>query len=348
MMQIGIVSIYDKYNKHNGIFDPNSYFHGENLEYPSLLLKERLSQMGMDLNTLDMRPLDVFKAIIFIDMPTPNALPEGVTLAKLREMGKKLYLIMCESKQTKPDNFDKNNHKYFDKIFTWFDPYVDSRRYIKYNLPNKIPKDFSIDRGARRKLCAMIAGNHRSNDPNELYSERIKAIRWFEHNRPKDFDLYGRGWDSEIFRRPSISLPVKLLCLFKPFRIKLDKEYYPSYKGEVISKRDTFSRYKFSICHENAKNVPGYVSEKLFDALFAGTVPVYWGAPNIKDLAPADIFIDMRDFGSFEKLYAYLKSMTNDKYEAYLNSIEEYINGGGIRPFSAENYVSIIIKECFS
>jgi len=35
-------------------------------------------------------------------------------------------------------------------------------------------------------------------------------------------------------------------------------------------------QFLFNICAENA-SVPGYVTEKLFDALAAGTIPVYWG-----------------------------------------------------------------------
>lgn len=36
-------------------------------------------------------------------------------------------------------------------------------------------------------------------------------------------------------------------------------------------------RYKFTIAFEN-QSYPGYVTEKIADALMAGTVPIYWGA----------------------------------------------------------------------
>ena len=47
----------------------------------------------------------------------------------------------------------------------------------------------------KEKLCCMIAGNKVKSGKNELYSERKKAIRWFEKNFPKEFDLFGMGWD---------------------------------------------------------------------------------------------------------------------------------------------------------
>jgi hypothetical protein len=38
-------------------------------------------------------------------------------------------------------------------------------------------------------------------------------------------------------------------------------------------------QFLFNICAENAC-VEGYVTEKLFEALEAGTIPIYWGDPN--------------------------------------------------------------------
>lgn len=40
-------------------------------------------------------------------------------------------------------------------------------------------------------------------------------------------------------------------------------------------------KYKFMICFEN-KNVPNYFTEKLINAYYGGTIPIYWGCPNVK------------------------------------------------------------------
>jgi len=45
------------------------------------------------------------------------------------------------------------------------------------------------------------------------------------------------------------------------------------------NKRDFISQYKFNICPENSDE-PGYVTEKLFQAIEAGCIPIYWGAGN--------------------------------------------------------------------
>jgi len=42
------------------------------------------------------------------------------------------------------------------------------------------------------------------------------------------------------------------------------------------AKYDLLSQYKFNLCFENSL-AEGYVTEKLFQALIAGTIPIYWG-----------------------------------------------------------------------
>ena len=44
-------------------------------------------------------------------------------------------------------------------------------------------------------MCTLINSNLRSNNKNELYSYRLKIIKWFEKYHLEDFDLYGYGWD---------------------------------------------------------------------------------------------------------------------------------------------------------
>eukprot|EP00262_Sarcandra_glabra_P012064 TRINITY_DN3022_c0_g1_i1.p1 TRINITY_DN3022_c0_g1~~TRINITY_DN3022_c0_g1_i1.p1 ORF type:complete len:524 (-),score=91.99 TRINITY_DN3022_c0_g1_i1:418-1989(-) len=53
-----------------------------------------------------------------------------------------------------------------------------------------------------------------------------------------------------------------------------------------VEKVETLKRYKFSLAFENS-NEEDYVTEKFFQSLVAGTVPVVVGAPNIQEFAPA-------------------------------------------------------------
>ncbi|CAM8971733.1 unnamed protein product [Rhodiola kirilowii] len=52
-----------------------------------------------------------------------------------------------------------------------------------------------------------------------------------------------------------------------------------------VDKVETLKRYRFSLAFENS-NEEDYVTEKFFQSLVAGTVPIVIGAPNIQEFAP--------------------------------------------------------------
>jgi hypothetical protein len=85
------------------------------------------------------------------------------------------------------------------------------------------------------------------------------------------------------------------------------------------TKLEALSGYKFTLAFENAI-ARDYVTEKFFDPLIAGSVPVYLGAPNVKDFAPGEkCFIPVTDFRSAQDLTAYLLALNEDEaaYQAY-------------------------------
>lgn len=53
------------------------------------------------------------------------------------------------------------------------------------------------------------------------------------------------------------------------------------------SKLDVMGEYRFTLAFENSSR-PGYTSEKLIDAWLAGSVPVYWGDPEVTRDFPTD------------------------------------------------------------
>jgi alpha-1,3-fucosyltransferase 10 len=86
------------------------------------------------------------------------------------------------------------------------------------------------------------------------------------------------------------------------------------------AKLGLIGRHKFTLAFENSIAID-YVTEKLYDALVAGSVPVYLGAPNVRDLAPADdCFIDVAGFAGPSALAEYLNHLATDDaaYAGYL------------------------------
>lgn len=58
----------------------------------------------------------------------------------------------------------------------------------------------------------------------------------------------------------------------------------------IADKWDGLAPYRYAIAVEN-HSAPHYWTEKIMDCFLAGTMPVYFGAPNIADYFPAESFV---------------------------------------------------------
>jgi hypothetical protein len=176
--------------------------------------------------------------------------------------------------------------------------------------------------------------------PNELYSLRVKAIRYFENKLPKDFDLYGIDWDKPLkFKYVYSALKYNLLKIPNFFRDYINSlSPFSSYKGYVKDKIKTLSQYKYCLCFENMSNINGYITEKIFDCFKARCVPVYYGASNIDRYIPSNTFIDFRLFKNFDKLYKYLIKIDENVYSHYMNNIESLIKKNQLKKWDSEAF----------
>lgn len=176
-----------------------------------------------------------------------------------------------------------------------------------------------------RKFLTLMNGNKYSYVQNELYSLRRKAIRHFE--KRDDFDLYGFDWNKN--GALTLGAAVQAFKSGQWFRYGFDVitgwHHSPRYLGTVEDKRATIAKYKFAIAVENEQKTQGYVTEKIFDCLFAGTVPVYLGAENITDYIPATCFIDLRSYPSMNALEKRLRSMTEAEWHSYHQAGQQFL-----------------------
>ena len=184
---------------------------------------------------------------------------------------------------------------------------------------------------ANRIFLTMINSNKKPRSSHkELYSERIKVVRFF--GKTNDIDLYGFGWD----KRP-----------YFPYWF-YESALQKVYKGSVESKYPVLSKYNFAISFENCI-MPGYITDRIFDCFFAGTIPVYGGAPDIEEYVPKECFIDMRDFKDYSELKLFLKSITKSEIESYKENARKYLESEQFEPYTkeyfAEMFVDVIKKE---
>ncbi len=230
----------------------------------------------------------------------------------------KLILIMLEPPTVQEGLYALKLHEYFGQVFTWDDDLVDNEKYFKIHYPALRPRIEPIVPFEKKKFCTLICRRITSKHPKELYSERKKVIKFFEKKPAGEFDFYGFDW--------------------KPKK-------YKNYKGSLENKLEKLKEYKFSICYENMRDVKGYISEKIFDCFVAGVVPVYWGASNVADYVPEGCFIDRRRFANNGEMYQFLKAITKEEYQRYLDNAAAFLNSPQAKIFTNEYFVDHFLAD---
>jgi hypothetical protein len=341
-MKIGFHNFYSVYHSNKMFEDPSSPI-GDNLMYPFIYLKEYFVNKGHQVCTIDMEPLDFFDAVVFLEYP--GATNKYFNNLRSKHPETPLYLVLVEPETIRPENWKLENHKAFKKIFSWNTSLADGKRYIWLSWPTKLQIN-DIYETKKSKFCTLIASNKFSNIKNELYSERRNAINWFEKYDPKNFDLYGIGWDRmyiPILGRANFILDK----IYRKFKIYPKLNKYSSYRGSLKNKRDALKNYKFAICYENAKS-DGWITEKIFDCMMAAVVPIYLGAPDIEKLIPSEAYIDRRNFKNYHYLNQYLKQLSETEYKKYLYEMKKFLQSDKAAPWTPEYYSRVLEQEISS
>jgi alpha(1,3/1,4) fucosyltransferase len=339
-LKISFYNIYEILNKDNFLFENDNVSIGDNLMSPFLRMNEYAKNNNIELGTIDKIPIFDSDVIVFVDCPNKN---KKILMNAIR-LKKPLYLIIFETSMINYESHNKENHKFFKKIFTWSDVLIkeNPNKYIKINFSYDIPKKINKNLKNKKKLCCMIAGNKKINFKNELYSKRKEIIKWFELNHLEDFDLYGFGWDEVAIGSNKY---INYILRRSQFLRIFFGVSYKSYRGSIDRKNPILKKYRFSICFENIYNLPGYITEKIFDSFFAGCVPIYLGAGNINKYIPENCFIDMRKFNGIAEVYNFISKISDDDYLNYLNNIESFLNSEDASQFSSKKFSKTIINE---
>ena len=88
----------------------------------------------------------------------------------------------------------------------------------------------------------------------------------------------------------------------------------------------------------------GWVTEKIFDCLVAGTIPVYLGAPDIDEWVDPECFVDMRRFSGYGELREYLLGLSPAEIAVYREAGREYFRTERFRPFSKDAFADIFVR----
>lgn len=139
--------------------------------------------------------------------------------------------------------FDYNNHPQYCRVPLWLMRHfkpTDTLDDIRARIDGW---NSHYDRAKRKKLCAMMCRF-------DYFGDRAIFADMMEHTIPMTYPGRFRHNDDE-----------------------LHSDKYNDNKFEYLR------QFKFNLCPENSDS-EGYVTEKIFDAISSGCIPIYWGSGN--------------------------------------------------------------------
>jgi len=241
----------------------------------------------------------------------------------------------------------------FSRILTWKKDMVDNKRVFYMQRPNNwYHGQLSNVAFSDRRLCVMASSNKISNVTGELYSERRRAVEFLQ--RYDAIDLYGRGWTRSITRfvRRKLGMSVDDSRVFRTSwlarRLAGEADYSKCLKGSwtVDGIYETYARYKFAIVYENLGGLRGAVSNRIFDCLQSGCIPIYLGASDIEEIVSPDCFVDKREY-TYDELLSFMIEMDEDTFRKYLANGRRFLMSEGLKHFEegwAKEFSEVLLK----
>ncbi len=93
-------------------------------------------------------------------------------------------------------------------------------------------------------------------------------------------------------------------------------KYLNNVGGPVKDKYEFEGKHRFSIAFENY-SYPGYVTEKVMDSFAAGTIPIYFGDPEIDKTLNPESYICMKNHDDIDKAIDRILEINDDKEKLF-------------------------------
>jgi len=171
----------------------------------------------------------------------------------------------------------------------------------------------------REELLCLLSRDRASGGPKfkgiEQRSLRRELVSFFDDKLGDRFHSYGRGWTNKGYKGYA-----------KPYNAKF----------EIIS------RYKFNIAVEGER-YNGRITEKIFQAMACGSIPIYQGPRDIDKYIPNDCYLDLREY-DLEDLYEKIINMSEEEREEYRGRIKDFLMSERADVFSSVQMAKVIEK----
>jgi hypothetical protein len=266
-------------------------------------------------------------------------------LKKVKKHRPKRVLIRLEPKAVLPVQYKKRIEKSFDLIITPGGQVDAKSKFIgwpyKYDLnPSKPATSYtslesvikrSIDEGlfeiekwsTRKNALVLVAANKVSPTSKSNYRIRRHLAK---NLSPKLLYVYGPLWRTSIITLIIHRIKVMAYSIRTGYFPNIIEIYgnlftkYSSFVNEPEDKHKVIRKYKYSLVIENSSE---YCSEKIFDAMINGSIPIYVGPRNYQIHLPNNLYLWCG--GSIDELELLVETFTDKDSADMLKSMKNYL-----------------------
>jgi hypothetical protein len=267
-------------------------------------------------------------------------------MAWCRQNGIPTLLVITENMFLQPNLFYATIKPWFDKILTYWDLEVDGDRieFLPYALDFAKGVKFlsGLDNSPRPLLLGTVSSWKKSSMPGDLYGKRnrlaIGAAKILGKKMAiwgpgwKHFDVFPKKWQRTIAKRSRF---LSRLLFGWPNRSVRG----PLPRGEEVKWR-ALAQGEFCLCMENNRELSGYITEKIFNAFFAGCVPCYQGDPGAVRWIPPDTFVSMEGIETGAELVRRLRAISREEIRGYRERALRFLESSQSRIFDSSAWVA--------
>ena len=252
-------------------------------------------------------------------------------------------LILWEPASVMPWQYRERNLKKFDLVIpmsSWRAKNLGIKDYAFH------PYDFTQAEitspfKKRLKKVVMINSAKFSSGKNSLYGLRRETSKYL-HERNLDYSLYGTNWKMSRMmeiRKRAVSLKNSIFARERVSLRELSSELfysYPEYKGWIADKFEILSQFNISLVIENEAD---WITEKIFDSLIAGTVPLYVG-PDLSKQFPQLHACILKAEPNVKNIYQSLLGVSEEELDEKRHAINSFLKDEsleGIKFWSPSN-----------
>jgi len=290
----------------------------DSIREPWLRLKKRIEDSGGNLATADVVLSEQWKSLDALICLRPDF--TFLYILKIIKRFPDVKLIFVQTEEEAVTKFCSPRYFLFRNLYdvclSWRTDIPLDRRLIHQFYVN--PRRTYNVGNSWDKSVLLIASNKlkESLKSGFIYPLRLEYIELLR----KYFDrchIAGYGWDKPVLNGVE-------------------------YIGEVENKQEVYMGYTFALIIENSAESGG-ISEKIFDAMSGGCIPLYMGAPDVLDFIPEGCFINLREI-SRNSLAEKIDKLSLDEIKSYRNNIREFLTSQRYSLFTTEEFIENLEK----